>query len=198
MKAVFDIEDFAAAPKPAAFTIGDERPTDRTAREALLDRAMGLGRKRKSSEKLRRGRLPTKGMSLVARDGFGALVGTVRLWHVSAGANMQGDAVPALLLGPLAVDPAAAGRGIGSALMREAVERARAFGHKAILLMGDPEYYGRLGFSAARTGDLSMPGPYEQRRFLALELAEGVLDGASGTLEPTGERKPEKAAFRVA
>ena len=75
--------------------IAQEAPAEAGAREALLDRAMGAGRKRKPSERLRAGRLPAEGLSLVARDA-GKLVGTVRLWHVKAGDR------PALLLGPLA------------------------------------------------------------------------------------------------
>ncbi|MGB5799799.1 MAG: N-acetyltransferase, partial [Mesorhizobium sp.] len=71
---------------------------------------------------------------------------------------------------------------------------ARRLGHKAILLVGDAPYYGRFGFSAEKTGSLSMPGPYERHRLLALELAPGALDGAHGTLEATGRKL--KAAGR--
>jgi predicted N-acetyltransferase YhbS len=182
----------------ALFAIADEHPADRAARESLLDRAMGAGRKRKSSEKLRRGRLPARGLSLVARNAFGTVIGSVRLWHVAAGTDMNGHAVPALLLGPLAVDPSAAGQGIGSALMRESIVRARTLGHGVILLMGDPDYYRRFGFSAEKTAALAMPGPFEQRRLLALELAEGALDGAAGVLAPTGARKQERRAANAA
>ncbi|RUW70485.1 N-acetyltransferase, partial [Mesorhizobium sp. M4B.F.Ca.ET.049.02.1.2] len=49
-------------------------------------------------------------------------------------------------------------------------------------------YYGRFGFSAAKTGALAMPGPYERHRLLALELVEGVLDGARGTLKAAGRK----------
>ncbi|MGC5839323.1 N-acetyltransferase [Mesorhizobium abyssinicae] len=154
------------------------------AREDLLDRAMGPGRRRKSSEKLRRGRRPSEGLAFVARDASGAVLATVRLWDVSLG---EGGAA-ALLLGPLAVDPALKGAGIGSALMRRAVAEAARLGHGAILLVGDAPYYGRFGFSAAKTGALAMPGPYERHRLLALELVEGVLDGARGTLKAAGRR----------
>lgn len=166
--------------------IVSEKPGDAAAREALLDRAMGPGRKRKSSEKLRRNRLPAEGLSLVARDGEGVLLGTVRLWHVQAGVGRDGRAVDALLLGPLAVDPRAEGRGIGSALMREAVKRAAERGHGAVLLVGDAPYYARFGFSAEKTGSLVMPGPFERSRFLALELVDGWLDGACGLLTASG------------
>lgn len=167
-----------------AFNVEAELPADAAAREALLDRAMGPGRKRKSSEKLRRGRRQAEGLALVARSPEGALLGTVRLWNVTLGAGGQ----PALLLGPLAVEPAMKSAGIGSALMRRAVAEAKRLGHGAILLVGDEPYYGRFGFSAARTGALAMPGPYERHRLLALELKDGVLDGACGTITASGRK----------
>lgn len=171
-----------------AFTIVGEAIAHVIAREALLDRAMGEGRRRKSSEKLRRGRLPAEGLAFSAMAADGLLVGTVRLWNVHAGLDAFGFPVSALLLGPLAVDPLAAGCGIGSALMQHAIAQAKRLGHGAILLVGDPEYYGRFGFTAEKTGDLAMPGPYEKRRFLALELKAGHLDRAQGILRASGRK----------
>lgn len=167
-----------------------EQEGDVFARENLLDRAMGPKRKKKSSEKLRRASRPSEGLAFVAKDEAGTVVGTVRLWDVRAGGN--GPA--ALLLGPLAVDPSVKSAGIGSSLMRHAIEEARRLGHGAILLVGDAPYYARFGFSAEKTGGLAMPGPYERERFLALELSEGALDGAKGTLKATG-RKTKKPAL---
>jgi predicted N-acetyltransferase YhbS len=111
-------------------------------------------------------------------------VGTVRLWDVAMG---EGGGA-ALLLGPLAVCPSQKGAGIGSGLVRHAIAEARRLGHRAVLLVGDEPYYGRFGFSAEKTGKLAMPGPYEQHRFLALELCEGALDGAVGTLRAAGRK----------
>jgi hypothetical protein len=68
----------------AMVTIRHERPTDIAAREALLDLCFGGARLAKSSERLREGRLPAEGLSLVTSERC-HLVGTVRLWHVSAG-----------------------------------------------------------------------------------------------------------------
>ncbi|WP_348627221.1 MULTISPECIES: N-acetyltransferase [unclassified Mesorhizobium] len=173
------------ASQAPAFTVVAESAGDIEAREDLLDRAMGPGRRRKSSEKLRRGRRPSEGLAFVARDASGAVLGTVRLWDVTLGEG--GPA--ALLLGPLAVEPALKGSGVGSALMRHAVTEAARLGHGAILLVGDAPYYGRFGFSAAKTGALAMPGPYERHRLLALELMEGVLDDAHGTLKAAGRKQ---------
>lgn len=181
----------------AVFTIDQENAGDIVARERLLDRVMGEARFRKSSEKIRRGRLPAEGLALVARDADGHVIGTVRLWNVEAGVNTDGNAVPALLLGPLAVDCAHEGKGIGGALMRAAITEARDRGHGAVLLVGDPEYYERFGFFADKAQHLVMPGPFERRRFLALELQDGWLAGSAGMLVASGRRlatEPRKAA----
>ena len=121
----------------------------------------------------------------------GKLVGTVRLWHVSAGGRA------ALVLGPLAVDPACQKFGIGAALMRHAIAEARRLGHAAIILLGDAPYYARFGFSAAKTGGLSLPGAFERDRLLGLELHEGALDGAWGMIAPTGVPQPKLKAGRA-
>ena len=166
-----------------------EAPAEAGAREALLDRAMGRARVLKPSEQLRRGRTPADGLALVARNGR-KLVGSVRLWNIDAGGKA------ALLLGPLAVDPLAQGHGVGAELMHLAIARARDLGHAGIILVGDPEYYDRFGFSAEHTGGLVMPAPVERRRFLALELTGCALAGASGLIVATGERiaKAERIA----
>jgi len=166
-------------------TIREENIADIAAREALLDAAYGGSRIAKTSERLREGRLPADGLSLVAVD-HGRIVGTVRLWHVIAGPGRA-----ALLLGPLAVDPAHRNRGIGTALMRRAIARARLAGHRAIVLVGDAAYYNRFGFTAAPTAELWMPGRYERDRLLALELRPDMLAGARGLIAATGAFAPK-------
>ena len=173
---------------PTTFVIDAENPGDVVARENLLDRAMGPERRRKSSEKLRSGRLPAEGLAFVARDIDGHVIGTVRLWNVEAGVNREGHALPALLLGPLAVDPDHEGKGIGAMLMRAAIEEAKNRGHGAILLVGDAAYYERFGFFAGRTQHLVMPGPFERNRFLALELRDNWLEGAAGLIVASGRK----------
>ncbi|MGE4373240.1 MAG: GNAT family N-acetyltransferase [Xanthobacter sp.] len=158
-----------------------ESVEDVSARETLLDLCMGEGRWAKASERLREGRLPAEGLAFAAHGLDGRLAGTVRLWHVSAGA-----ARPALLLGPLAVHPWFRAGGLGGALMRKAIETAGQLGHEAILLVGDPAYYQRFGFTAAHTATLWMPGAYEQHRLLGLELKADALRGARGLISPTG------------
>ena len=94
----------------------------------------------------------------------------------------------ALLLGPLAVDAAHEGRGIGAALMRAAIAQAQHRGHGAILLVGDAAYYERFGFFAQKTAHLVMPGPFQRERLLALELKSGWLEGAAGMIVASGRK----------
>jgi predicted N-acetyltransferase YhbS len=183
-------------PTPS-FQIGPDISGEARLREALLDRAMGPGRRRKASERLRHGRLPAEGLAFGAHDLDGRLVGTVRLWNIMAGTDASGRPVAALLLGPLAVDPAREGQGIGSALMRHAVKEAARLGHAAILLVGDSEYYERFGFRASLAERLAMPGPVERRRFLALELLPGALRDASGVLGASGRRALPRRAVTL-
>lgn len=171
--------------------IRQEKRTDIPAREALLNAAMGDARFTKCSERLREDRVAAEGLSFVAVED-GRLVGTVRLWHVTAGPGRS-----ALLLGPLAVAPQAQGRGIGGALMTHALKAARRSGADAVILVGDAPYYGRFGFSAEKTAALWMPGPYEQSRLLALELKAGALDGAHGLVSASGQPEPKPSLAQL-
>jgi predicted N-acetyltransferase YhbS len=166
-------------------TIRKETVRDTDAREALLDLSFGDTRFQKASERLREGRLPAPGLALVASD-RGRVVGTARLWNVSAGRSR-----PALLLGPLAVHPDYRCRGLGGALMERALDDAKRLGHRAVLLVGDAPYYGRFGFSAGLTSGLWLPGRYDASRFLALELQPAALAGARGLVSPTGRLAPK-------
>jgi predicted N-acetyltransferase YhbS len=163
-------------------TIRTERPVDERAREAVLDTAYGDARHNKPSCRLRKGRKPAEGLSLVAVE-KGRMIGTVRLWHVTAGRGR-----PALLLGPLAVHPDAQKRGIGGALMQRALVEAARRGHAAVLLVGDAAYYSRFGFSAEKTQMLRLSGA-DPARLLAVELQPNALTGAHGKIAASGERE---------
>jgi predicted N-acetyltransferase YhbS len=199
MAAVLDSVRALFAPKTeTAFRIDRENPGDVLARERLLDAAMGPNRRKKSSEAIRRDRIPAEGLALVARNTAGHVIGTVRLWNIQAGVSPEGRAVPALLLGPLAVDAAHEGKGIGGALMRAAMLEAQKLGPGAILLVGDAPYYERFGFSTDKAMTLMMPGPFERHRFLGLELKEGWLEGAAGIIVPTGRKLAVSATRKAA
>lgn len=164
--------------------IGLEPPDAAQQREALLDSAFGPARFGKTAERLRGGRLPAPGLSFAAFDGpvgDGILAGTLRFWHVSLGERCDG-----LLLGPVAVDTRHRGTGLGGRLIRRGLAAARAQGHRAVILVGDAPYYQRFGFAAAPASRLTLPGPVDRHRFLALELTPGALATAEGLVRASG------------
>jgi predicted N-acetyltransferase YhbS len=153
---------------------------DADAIETLLDLSFGLSRRTKSSYRLREGNTAIPGLSLVVRDAEFGLSGTISFWPLKIGEA----GVDALLLGPLAVHPARQNLGIGLALMREGVARAKRRGHKLMLLVGDAPYYARVGFQKLPENQLLMPGAVDADRFLYLELEKGALDPAHGLVLP--------------
>ena len=182
----------AALTGTAPFAIRAERASDVAAREALLDASFGRNRRARTCQRLREGRAPGEGLAFTAVH-RGRLVGTVRLWHVSAGG------IPALALGPLAVDSSCRNLGIGAALVTHALAAAKARGHGAVILLGDAPYYARFGFSTQKTGELALPGPFERKRLLGLELRQGALHGAWGMIVPAGmtARRPRPVAGKI-
>lgn len=160
-----------------ALTIRREYPSDRDAIERMHERAFGPGRFARTAYRLREGVAPQEDLSFVSLVGT-LIVGSVRLTAVRAGGQ------PALMLGPLTVEPAFMGRGIGGALMRASLDAARDAGHAVVLLVGDEPYYSRFGFRVVPGGQLTLPGPVDTRRFLYLELNDGAFAGISGAVMP--------------
>jgi len=153
--------------------IRTEQPIDSEAIERLHERAFGPGRFARTASRLREGAPHLLDLSFTAMVGT-LLVGSVRLTPIMAGGE------PALMLGPLTVEPAFESRGIGAALMRRSLEAAKAKGHTLVLLVGDEPYYSRFGFKRIPPQHLQLPGPVNPGRFLALELVEGALARAKG------------------
>jgi putative acetyltransferase len=87
---------------------------------------------------------------------------------------------PALALAPVAVLGPRQGRGVGSALIRDGLERARALGHALVIVVGHPAYYPRFGFLPATARGIRAPFAVRDEAFMALELRPGALAGVSG------------------
>ena len=134
--------------------------------EALLDAAFGADRHTRTAYKLRRGTLAIPSLSFAAVEG-GALVGSLQSWPVRLETPSSARA-PLTLVGPVAVDPARQRSGIGRMLMAHMLRIADASDADALMMIGDPEYYGRFfGFTAGATGGWALPGPVERHRLLA-------------------------------
>ena len=157
-------------------------PQDLPAIEKLDDRAFGPGRFALTAYRLREGVTPDFGLSCVARVGT-LLVGANRITHICCGT------APALLLGPVTVDPPFRSRGIAKAMIERSLAAARTAGHKLVILVGDEPYYKRYGFKRAPGGRLVMPGPVDPARLLCCELVEGAFENVNGAISRSIQRK---------
>jgi len=158
--------------------IRPESRLDEDAIERLHERAFGPGRYARTAFRLREGQ-----EAATPQFCFSALVGTLLVGSVRLSPVLAGE-TPALILGPLTVDPSFEGVGIGAALMRRALASAAEAGETLVLLVGDEPYYRRFGFAAIPAGQLLMPGPVNPKRFLAVELVPGALAAARGPVRP--------------
>lgn len=152
-----------------------QTPADAPAVEKLEERAFGPGRYARTAYRLREGVEADLSLSFVAHVGT-LLVGANRMTPI-----LIGDA-PALLLGPLTVEPAFRSQGLGEALVKTSLDAARDAGHGLVLLVGDLDYYARLGFSRVPRGKITMPGPVDPQRLLYCQLREGAFESASGRM----------------
>lgn len=159
-------------PQPTA--VRPPLPEDSAAISALHARAFGPGRFARTAYRVREG---APGNSPYCRVCLieGRIVAAVRFTPILIGGKSG-----ALLLGPLAVDPAFANQGYGRGLVREALEAARAGGIALVVLVGDEPYYARLGFKKVPPGRITLPGPVNPDRLLAAELSDGALAEFAG------------------
>lgn len=160
-----------------SLTVLPETDADALPIERLHERTFGPGRFARTSYRIRE-RVPHRlDLSFTARIGT-LLVGSVRQTPIRIGET------PALLLGPVTIEPPFRGRGIGQALTARALEAARGKGHRLVVLVGDEPYYGRLGFKPIPKGRATMPGPVDPARLLVCELASGAFEGVAGPIRP--------------
>ena len=164
-----------------SLTILPEKPNDADAIERLHERTFGPGRFVLSAYRLREHVDHLLELSLTARIGT-LLVGSVRQLPICIGDT------PALMLGPLTVEPPFRKRGVGRALLDRALDDAKKAGHRLVILVGDEPYYSRVGFKAVPKGRVIMPGPVDYSRLLVAELVEGAFDGVSGTIRPDWDK----------
>jgi len=154
-----------------------ERPQDYQLIEPLLDLTFGAERHKRTTYRLREGVARLAELCLVALDSDQALLASLRFWPALVAS------APAILLGPLAVDPRLQGQGIGRSLLRHAFAEARRLDHRICIVVGDPAYYAPFGFRSAVAAGLVLPGPVEPARFQVLELRPGAIEGLRGAVE---------------
>ena len=151
--------------------------------ETLLDAAFGPDRHGRTAYRIREGMAWLPGLSVAMAGDDGALIGSLQSWPVAL-TGAGGGQTPLIMIGPVAVAPAHQKDGHGRAMMDAVIATARARATEPLMMIGDPEYYGRFwGFSAQGTDGWDAPGPFEKRRLLALSV-DGRLVGGEGMLTP--------------
>lgn len=152
------------------------RPQDHAAIADIVTAAFGGPDEARLVERLR---LDGDAMFEMVAEEAGEVVGHVlfsRLW-----ADRE-DLYAALA--PLAVRPDRQRAGFGSQLVRAALECAPQFGAVGVLVLGDPAYYGRFGFTAEAAARVSCP--YSGlAAFQGLALNPGTLDQALTVAYPS-------------
>lgn len=157
--------------------------------EALLDRAFGPDRHARTAYRIRAGMECLDALSFAALDEDEMLVGTIQCWPIAL-IDTDGRPVPLVMVGPVAVVPERQSEGFGLGLMAAMLDAEKRLAQDgsppfAQVLIGDVEYYGRWGFTAAATSGWRCPGPYEQQRLLARGEALAAMP-SEGMLAPWG------------
>jgi predicted N-acetyltransferase YhbS len=155
--------------------------------EQVLDRAFGPDRHARTAYRIREGMNWLEALSFAALDEDEMLVGTIQCYPIAL-FDREGRGVPLVMVGPVAVLPERQGEGFGIGLMAAMLDAEANLAKSGMpplaqVLIGDVEYYGRWGFSAASTGGWRCPGPYEQHRLLARGPALSAMP-AEGMLGP--------------
>ena len=143
---------------------------------ALLDRSFGPGFRARTAERLREANQPISALSHIARDDQEALIGSISYWPVRL------DQAAGLLLGPLAVDTTVQGKGVGLQLMRATLDLVDPARFNFVILVGDLDYYDRVGFGVA-PANIRLPGPVDPARLL-IRAEKAVVEQLSGMLRP--------------
>ena len=160
--------------------------------EALLDLAFGQDRKARTAYRMREGVNALSDLSFAAL-GRGQLLGSLQSWPVLL-EEPDGRRTPMILVGPVAVLPDLQRGGLGKKLMDALINAAAEQAQDALIMIGDPEYYGRFfGFTVDATGGWEVPGPVERHRLLARISRPGGVP-AQGRIIPD----PAFATARIA
>ncbi|WP_230353654.1 GNAT family N-acetyltransferase [Lelliottia sp. WAP21] len=145
--------------------------------DALLRRSFPDDSEARLVQDLREDGLITLG--LVATDDEGQVVGYVAFSPVS----VEGEELQWVGMAPLAVDENYRGQGLARQLVYEGLDSLNEFGYAAVVTLGDPEFYRRLGFKQAAHHDLRCRWPGTEAAFQLHPLADDALNGVSGLVE---------------
>ena len=161
--------------------IRPETPADYPAITEVNYIAFGQPGEGKLVENLRKSSKFVPELSIVA-EADGKIVGNI-LFYLIIIKSAAGKEKETISLAPMSVRPEFQKQRIGSELIREGLKTCRQFGYDSVIVLGHPEYSPTFGFKQADTWGIKDPFGAPTEAFMALELKEGVLEGASGMVE---------------
>lgn len=130
--------------------------------DRLMERAFGPGRFAKAASGLREGARIAPDLSRIAwNPEAGEAMGACLIWEVASS-----DGGPALLLGPIAVEPDLQGGGLGRALCGACTAAVDAAGAGTLVLVGDTGFFAPFGFMPVPAGQLGFDWPADPARTL--------------------------------
>ncbi len=172
-------------------TIRPETPSDYPAITEVNDLAFGQPAEGKLVEDLRKNPKFVTELSFVAETNE-EIVGHILFFPIVI-RSVAGKEKETISLAPLAVRPEFQKQGIGGKLIRKGLKACRQLGYDSVIVFGHPEYYPKFGFRPAGTWNIKDTFGAPAEAFMALELKEGGLEGASGIVELPEEFKvPEE------
>lgn len=154
--------------------IRTEIPVDAAGIDRLLRSAFPTGAEADLVQALREDGLLTLGV--VATDDEGGVVGYVAFCPV----DIQGEDRNWVGLAPMAVEESLRCQGLGQKLVYEGLDSLNEFGYAAVVVLGDPAYYGRFGFKPAASHDLHCRWSGAEETFQLFTLTDDALTNASG------------------
>ncbi|MBU1210040.1 MAG: N-acetyltransferase [Alphaproteobacteria bacterium] len=174
--AVPENQDTIGCPQASNACVRPAEQKDLATIVELHRRAFGPGRFALTAYRVREGTPPISRFCRIA-ELDGRLIAAVRMTLIEIGGSKG-----ALLLGPLAVEPAHVNQGHGRALISAAIAAAREQGLALVVLVGNASYYGRFGFAPVPAGQITFPGPVDPARTLAFEIVPGALASFHGVI----------------
>ncbi len=165
-------------------SIRQERPEDYSFTEKLIANAFLNATHSDQTEhmlvqRIRKSDAFVPELSLIATGSNDEILGHIMLSKITIA---DGDnIVDSLALAPVSVAPDYQNQGIGSQLIRAALQQAEALGYESVIVLGHPGYYPKFGFKRASLWNIRPPFDVPDDAFMAIELVSGSLEQVQGT-----------------
>ncbi|WP_338558608.1 N-acetyltransferase [Erwinia sp. E_sp_B04_7] len=157
--------------------IRSEIGIDAASIDSLLRRCFETSAEAELVQQLREDGLLTLGV--VATDDEGQVLGYAAFSPVT----LKGEDKQWVGLAPLAVDSSVRGQELGKQLIYEGLDTLNEFGYAAVVVVGDPAYYGRYGFEPAARHQLRCRWPGTEAAFQVYKLDDNAFSGAGGQID---------------